>query len=137
MKEIVDILHNGLYSCVIRNGIVRTFERRGVIDIYELIKNEPAFLRGADVADKVVGKGAATLMSLGGVKRLHTNVISESALAVLQKGKVEVEYITKVENIINREGTGICPVEKLLNGVDSLEDSLIIISDFIKKMQSK
>lgn len=60
MEELIDLLHSGGYSCVIANkGKVRTFTQRGVADLYDLLTQEPEFLKGAMIADKVVGKGAA------------------------------------------------------------------------------
>ena len=46
-----------------------------------------------------------------GVKAVYASVISKSALAVLQDGGIYAEYGSLVENIINRQGDGICPFE--------------------------
>ena len=63
MEELINLLHTGGYSCVIANeGKIRTFTQRGVADLYDLLTREPEFLKGALIADKVVGKGAAALM---------------------------------------------------------------------------
>lgn len=63
MEELINLLHSGGYSCVIANGDnIRTFTQRGVADLYDLLTQEPDFLKGASIADKVVGKGAAALM---------------------------------------------------------------------------
>ena len=71
MEELINLLHTGGYSCVIDNeGKIRTFTQRGVADLYDLLTREPEFLKGALIADKVVGKGAAALMILGGIKYL-------------------------------------------------------------------
>lgn len=76
MEELINLLHSGGYSCVIANGEVhRTFTQRGVADLYDLLTQEPDFLRGASIADKVVGKGAAALMILGGIKELYTDIM--------------------------------------------------------------
>ena len=57
---------------MIANGDnIRTFTQRGVADLYDLLTQEPDFLKGASIADKVVGKGAAALMILGGIRELH------------------------------------------------------------------
>ncbi len=65
MEELINLLHSGGYSCVIANGDnIRTFTQRGVADLYDLLTQEPDFLKGASIADKVVGKGAAALMIL-------------------------------------------------------------------------
>lgn len=47
-----------------RNGHVATFDSRGVADLFNLLNDDPEFMQGADVADKVVGKGAAALDDL-------------------------------------------------------------------------
>lgn len=58
MEELINLLHSGEYSCVITNeGKVRTFTQRGVADLYDLLTQEPDFLKGALIADKIVGKG--------------------------------------------------------------------------------
>lgn len=67
MESIIDILHKGGYSCVMKNREeVRTFTQRGVADLYDLYQADSAFMKGAAIADKVIGKGAAALMVLGG-----------------------------------------------------------------------
>ena len=89
MEELINLLHTGEYSCTIANkGEIRTFTQRGVADIYDLLTREPEFLKGALIADKVVGKGAAALMILGGIKELYTDIISTKALELLQKSDI-------------------------------------------------
>ena len=88
MDELIRLLHEGGYSCVIRKEEIRTFTQRGVADLYDLLNQHPAFLHGAQVADKVVGKAAAALMVLGGVREVYTDIISEPALAVLHKANI-------------------------------------------------
>lgn len=77
---------------------------------------EPQLLRGAFIADKVVGKGAAALMVLGGVEGLFADVVSRPALELLAGAGIAVEYTVVVPNIVNRAGTGTCPVEQLCAG---------------------
>lgn len=129
MEEIKKILHEEKCSCVIKNKTeIRKFFRRGVIDIYELYRSEPVFLKDAIVADKIVGKGAAAIFSKGGINKIFTDVISEKALALFNENNVVVEYNVLVPNIINRNNTGICPLENLC-GNESDSDKLILIVD--------
>lgn len=131
MQQLVDVLHSGNHSLVVANGEIRTFDRRGVADLYALLTEEPAFLRGASVTDKVVGKGAAALMILGGVAALHTDVISEPALALLAKSNVKISFVQRVPHIINREGTCCCPVETLCRDCLTAEECLQKIKIFV------
>lgn len=68
-QEIINRLFAEQCSCIIcNNHEIRLFHERGVKDIYRLLKEEPDFLNGSFIADKVIGKAAAALMILGGVK---------------------------------------------------------------------
>ncbi len=137
MKPLIELLHQGGYSCVIRQGEeVRTFTRRGVADLYDLLYQDPAFMRGALLADKVVGKGAAALMILGGIARIYTDLISQPALELLEAAGVPVEYVTLVPHIENRDKTGWCPVETLCRNEQTAEAILPLIDEFIRKMRS-
>lgn len=119
-------------SCIISNGQQeRVFHGRGVSDLYTLLNEEPLFLSGSLVIDKVVGKAAAALLIKGGVKELHTPLISTLALGLFQKSQVKVFYDTEVPYIINRTHTDSCPLEKLCRSTDDLEELCKIITRFI------
>ena len=136
MSSLNDELCEGGWSCVVGNGTeMRTFSRRGVADLHDLLMAEPEFLKGAFVADKVVGKGAAALMILGKVSRLHAHIISSPALALLRRAGVTVCYDVETDYIINRDGTGHCPVETLCEGQSEPEKMLPLISDFLSRMR--
>lgn len=137
MEELKEILFAGAYSLVMRNGEIRTFDGRGVSDLFRLLKEDPAFMKGAEAADKVIGKGAAALMILGGVREVYGEVVSEPALRLFEDEGVKVTYGTLVPHIINRKGDGICPVETLCADCRTAEECLPLIADFIMKLQLK
>lgn len=108
MESIIDILHKGGYSCVMKNREeVRTFTQRGVADLYDLYQADSAFMKGAAIADKVIGKGAAALMVLGGFKTVYADIISTPALALLCEAGIETTFAQEVPHIINRDKTGL------------------------------
>lgn len=136
MNDNIRILQEGNYSCVISNGDKRrTFTQRGVADLYNLYQNEPEFLKGALIADKVVGKAAASLIILGGIKQLYTNIVSEPALALFTNSEVEVDYEQKVPYIENRDKTGWCPLESACYESKSVKEALSLIQNFIERMR--
>lgn len=66
-KVLIERLDAEQCSCVIYNGgETRLFWKRGVQDLYRLLKTEPDFLRGAFIADKVIGQGCCRLDGFGG-----------------------------------------------------------------------
>lgn len=134
--QLTDILHRGHHSLVVENGTIRTFNQRGVTDLFHLLEKEPEFLCGASLADKVVGKGAAALMILGHVAQVHADIISESALELFRSSNVAVTYGEAVHHIINRKGDGICPVESLCRDCVTAEECLPLIRKFISSQTS-
>ncbi|MBR5812639.1 MAG: DUF1893 domain-containing protein [Alistipes sp.] len=129
------MLHREGCSCVITDGAeFRMFHQRGVKDLYDILSTQPELLRGAFIADKVVGKGAAALMILGGIDSLYTDTISEAALELFARYNIEVKYDKLVPHIINRAGTGMCPVESLCEECGTAEECLPLIKDFIERL---
>ncbi len=110
--ELTRILHAGGHSLVVaRDGEIHTYDGRGVSDLLRLLDEDNAPLHGAEIADKVVGKAAAALMIAGGVACVHADVISSSAIALFNRSSVHVSCDIVPPYIVNRKGTGMCPLE--------------------------
>lgn len=138
MESIIDILHAGEYSCVIKNqNETRTFTQRGVADLYDLYQSDPAFMRGAAIADKVIGKGAAALMVLGGIETVYADVISTPALMLLRDAGIATNFAKEVPHIINRDKTGWCPLETACDKLKSVTEMYPVIRNFISNMRSR
>lgn len=135
MDDLITILHEGNHSLVVANGEVCKFDGRGISDLYNLLNEDPGFLQGAEIADKVVGKGAAALMIIGGISYLYTDVISTPALDLLRQSPVKVEFGKQVDNIINRKSDGICPVETLCLPCATAQECLPLIENFMKTIK--
>ncbi|MCO7112382.1 DUF1893 domain-containing protein [Bacteroides uniformis] len=138
MESIIDILHKGGYSCVMKNREeVRTFTQRGVADLYDLYQADSAFMKGAAIADKVIGKGAAALMVLGGFKTVYADIISTPALALLCEAGIETTFAQEVPHIINRDKTGWCPLETACMELNTVEEMYPVIQNFISRIGGK
>lgn len=137
MHKLISTLHTGSHSLVVGGTATRTFDGRGVADLYRLLHEEPKLLRGASVADKVVGKGAAALMAAARIKRVYADVISQPALHLLNAEGIDAEYATLVPHIINRAGTGMCPLEARCQACATTEECLAQIDLFINEMRQK
>ncbi len=136
VEELAARLREGKHSLVLARGnAVRHFDGRGVDDLYHLLTEEPAALRGAIAADKVVGKGVAALMALGGVRELHADVICEAAISLLAAHGVHVIYASRVPAISNRSHTGLCPIEEQCKDCRTAEECLQRIRAFREQLQ--
>ena len=136
MDDLIKILHEGHHSLVVANGEVCTFDGRGISDLYNILNEDPGFLQGAEIADKVVGKGAAALMIIGGIASLYADIISAPALDLLLKSPVKVDFGKQVDNIINRNGDGVCPVETLCLTCATAQECLPLITQFIRSIKN-
>lgn len=109
LQKAISLLDAEGYTCVLCRGeALHTSCHRGVKPLMDLLGQD---LEGFSAADKVVGRATALLYCLLKIRRLHTHVISEGALAVLREWGIEVTWDTCVPFIVNREGTGRCPME--------------------------
>ncbi|MBQ2423791.1 MAG: DUF1893 domain-containing protein [Alistipes sp.] len=135
MEELIVRLHSSKCSCVIATSeTVRVCYQRGIKDLYEIYTTEPKTLSGATVADKVVGRAAAAIMILGGVKSVYADIISALALDLFAKSSVKVSYGQVVPHIINRAKSGLCPLESATKDVDSLDKIFDIIDNFVRTL---
>ena len=134
--ELIWILQDGNHSLVVAGDGIRTFDGRGISDLYDLLTEHPGWLRGASVADKVVGKGAAALLILGGVRELFAGVVSTSALGLLKDSGIPVRFSQEVAHIVNRKGDGVCPVETLCKECTTAAQCLPLIREFVAKIKN-
>lgn len=138
LTDLIQRLHDQHCSCVILQGNqVRSFHNRGIADLYQLYRHERNFMSGAAIADKVIGKGAAALLILGGFKLVYADVISLSAYSLLQDANIETHYGKIVDYIENRSKTGWCPVESRCLNETTPEGCLKQIELFINQTNSE
>ena len=133
MSALVALLDKGDTTLVVDNGRVTTYTGRGVSDLHWLLTDHPHMLQGARVADKIVGKGAAALMILGGVRELYTPVISRLALNLLSGYDINTTYDKVIDHVVNRDKTGWCPVETLCRDLATPKECLAAITEFLNK----
>ena len=121
-EKATELLHKGGYSLVIASHGMHTYTGRGVSDLYHLVSTGDKILENAVVADKIIGKAAASLMILGNVKEVHADIISSPAIKMLQSANIKLSYGEKTETIRNKDKTGECPMEILCKDCHTAEE---------------
>jgi len=127
------------HSCVVRTatGELLASDEHGILPPLRWLRNsansggELAILRGADVADRVIGKAAALLFAYGGVRSLWAARMSEAARDFLQTTGIVFEYGELVPAILNRDGTGLCPMEQRALGIDEPGEAFALFDGLI------
>jgi len=111
-------LEKGQYTLVLYDGKeIIASKQRGIAPLLDLYKTKKD-LSGFSAADKVIGRAAAFLYILLGIKEIYAKVISETSIELLNKNNVKIHYYECCTNIINRTGTDICPMEKSVLDID-------------------
>lgn len=127
-----ELLFSGKYTCVLCKGeMVYTSSQRGVAPLLSWI-NSNTDLKEFSAADKVVGKAAAFLYVLLGVKEVYAEIISEPAWETFNKFGISCHYREKVKAIRNRTDTGFCPMETSVLSIDTPQEALKAI---LKKLE--
>ena len=98
-------------TCVLCRGDTTISDtRRGIRPLLELLDSGKDFSDYA-AADKVVGKAAAHIYCLLGIRQLYAGTVSQPALDLLTENGVDICWENPVPAIQNRTQTGLCPME--------------------------
>lgn len=136
MKKAMELLQNGGYSCVLcKNETVYTSGESGVRPIMGFL-TQGVELQGFCAADKIVGKAAAMLFILAGIKEVHATVMSRTAVSALSAHGIALSCDTLVDYIINRAGTDMCPMEKAVRDIDDPAQAYTAIQKTILALSS-
>ena len=112
-------------TCILQQGErVLTSTQRGVAPLVAWLDAGEA---GCIAADKVVGRAAAFLYVLLGVRAVFAGVMSEGGRRVLSAHGIHAEYGALCDVIINRAGTGMCPMEEAVRSAVRPEEALALI----------
>ena len=127
----------GGYTCILYNGESEIVSSERGVSFLLGLYNSGKDYSGYVSADKVVGKGAALLYAILGIKEIYASVISESALSVLQNGDITCTYDTLVPHIINRRGDGICPIERATMDIENPADAPSVIARTLENLKKQ
>ena len=108
---------------------------RGICPLLDLIKQREN-LHSACAADRIVGKAAAMLYVLMGVKGVFAEVLSKSGLAVLKNYGIYVEYATLTPNIKSRDGIGLCPMEQTVLTIDEPSAAYVALAKKVEQCRA-
>lgn len=137
-QEAVEIILSNEASCVVVKDekIIHTDSGRGVSPLIRLYDNNPDMLKDAYVLDKIIGKGAAMILVLGGAKRVYGNIMSVSAYEYLKAHGIAAENGSCVEIITARDNKGMCPIEQSVLEISDPQEGLAKIRETIAKLMA-
>ncbi len=84
-------------------------------------------VKGASLADKIVGKAVAFLCVHAGIASVYAQVMSNPALEVLRTNAIYAEADAMVPMILNRKKDGQCPIEKIVDTCTTAEEAFAVL----------
>jgi hypothetical protein len=135
LQKAKHLLESENYTCVVcQEDLVYTTRERGVAPLLQWLDPELNFA-GFSAADRVVGRGAAFLYCLLGVREVYARVMSQPARDVLNAHGIATYADTVVDGIINRKGTGPCPFEAAVIHITDPQQALTAIREKRRQLQ--
>lgn len=112
------LLREDKCNLVIAKGgqVLFTSKERGIRPFYDAVQGLGDRLQGAALADRIVGLAIAMLCLHVRIGSVYAVMASQGAFDMLRKKGLVVEAENTVPNISNRDGTDLCPFERLAEG---------------------
>ena len=124
---------NTSVALVTADGRIFTDNGKSVRPLHRLFLQHRSEFAGGFVADRVIGKAAASILVAGGVKEAFGFLMSEAGLNYLEAHGIKASYATLTPHILNRAETDLCPMEKTVKDLDDPEECVAAITDFIAR----
>ena len=127
-----EMLEKGYSAALVRGGRVLSLQRgNGIRPVLRAVAESNDDVRGASLADKVVGLAVARLTAYFGLAAVYAVVGSDSAAEELDRAGIPYEFAESVPLIMNRSGDGRCPIENLAASGGTPEDTYRVLVRFL------
>jgi hypothetical protein len=120
---------------VLNEDIYKSSEK-GIKSLLQLLNSGKNYLNYS-AADKIVGKAAAMLYKLLNVNDIYGEVMSIRAINFLEQNNINFKYKIKTNEIINRKGTGICPMEQTVLNIENPTEAKKLLENKLKELINK
>ena len=140
IAEAVRIIESGGAGVVVvKDGVIVATEPNGpgVRPLLRVHDMRPDVLKGALVVDKVVGRAAAAIALHGGAAQVYGLLMSEPAKAFLAAKGVKASARAIVPKILNRDRTGLCPLEDSVKDLDDPDKMIAALRKRIAELMKK
>jgi len=124
-----EVLTKNNYSIVVvKNGNVLIKKDgdviRSTLEAIEELKEE---IQDSIVGDRILGKASALLCRYSKIKGVYSTQATKTAIAVLIIAGIPSQIDEMIPHIKNRDGSDVCPFEKMLLNIDSPEEAYEIL----------
>ena len=128
LEYVKKMLTAGAYHFLLCRGeTVYTGEGNTTAELLETVKLQENWKEGYCAAE-IFGKADALLCVLLGLSGVYAQLMTKSALRVLEKHGIAYEYQTLTPHLLNEDKTGLVPTEQAVRDIDDPQEALTYIS---------
>ena len=129
------LFEENLTLAVVKDGeLIFKSQDKGIKPMFTLATSLKEKAKGAALADRVIGKGAAILAGYVGINEIYTDLISQGGIERLEYYKISYRMENSCEYIKNRDKTGLCPIENISKDIEDPLTLIESIEEFLEKI---
>lgn len=129
-RDILETSDNSVV--VIKNGqVICKKKDPGIKPILEAIEELGDKIHGSIIGDRILGKASALLCIYSKAKAVYSPQATKTAIALMLINGVPSQADVLIPRIDNRDGTDMCPFEKMLESISSPEEAYKILKEKI------
>lgn len=113
--------------------VLRTGTREGIGELIEVVDALADEVRGASLADKIVGKAVAMVARRAGIRAVYSPLASAAAREALAHDRIPLECDQMVPIILNKRNDGPCPMERLTLPIAEPDLAVAALREFVRK----
>lgn len=139
LEQAKQLLRQGDVTCVEvdENGLIWSSDSFGIKPLMERLRVDKKAFHSCVIADKIIGKAAALLMVLGEAGAVYGEVISESAIEVLENNNIYYEYGKRIPYVENRTHTGRCPMEETVLCIEEPQQAFEALEQTVRRLMAE
>lgn len=127
-----EMLEKGYSAALVRGGRVLSLQRgNGIRPVLRAVAESNDDVRGASLADKVVGLAVARLAAYFGLAAVYAAIGSDPAAEELERAGIPYEFAESVPLVMNKSGNGRCPIESLAASTRTPEETYRVLVRFL------
>ena len=136
--EACRMIESGEVSCVlIKDGkVINKADGRGVRPLIQYYDNNPDMMKGALVVDRIIGRAAAMILVAGGAGSVYGLTMSRSGMEYLCAHGISCSCGRCIDIISNREGNGICPLERTVMDIEDPVEGIAALRKTIAELMA-
>ena len=132
VRDIIDTSDVSVVAA--KNGQVLSKKKgEGIKPFLEIIEELGDNIHGSIIGDRILGKASSLLCRYSKVRAVYSPQATKTAIALLIMDGIPSQIDQLIPFIKNRDGSGLCIFEKMLENISSPEEAYKILREKVMK----